>query len=110
MFWGWYSSGNGRRSSGCFFFPFLCICSSLFWFSGFNSRFLWPLILIVLLGLIIPAVLNQGARQAYGEKAKRDFDEKPKRSGEYILLDDGEILEVEDPPHEFARRDYDDTL
>jgi hypothetical protein len=121
MFWGWYSFGNGRRSSGCFFLPFLCFCGSLFWFTGFNSRSLLPLILIALLGLIIPAILNQGARrQSYaedwngdlidGEKPKRNFDEKPKRTGEYLYRDDGEVLEVVDPPQEPVRRDDDEAL
>ena len=106
MFWGWYSFGNGPRSSGCFFLPFLCVCGSPFLLSGFNSRFLLPVILIAVLGLIIPAILNQGARrQAYGdgdllddEKSKRDFDDKPKRTGEYLYRDNADVLEVIDPP------------
>ncbi len=121
MFWGWYGFNNGRRSSGCFFLPFLCLCGSLFSFTGFNGRSMLPLILIALLGLVIPAILNQGARQqAYveegsgdlfdGEKPKRDFDEKPKRTGEYLYRDDGDVLEVVDPPQEPVRRYPDDAL
>ncbi|MEP6986625.1 MAG: hypothetical protein ABI970_13550 [Chloroflexota bacterium] len=80
-----------------------------------------PLILIALLGLVIPAILNQGARrQAYvedgngdlfnGEKPKRNSDEKPKRSGEYLYRDDGDVLEVVHPPQEPVRRYPDDAL
>jgi hypothetical protein len=104
MFWGWYSFGNGPRSSGCFFLPFLCICGSPFLFTGFNSRFLLPFILIAILGFVIPAILNQGARrQAYAEdwtdedfdaeKPKRESDEKPKHSGDYLYREGGEIIQ-----------------
>jgi hypothetical protein len=108
MFWGWYSFNNGPRSSGCFFLPFLCVCGSPFVFSGFNSRFLLPLILIAVLGLLIPNLLNQGERQPYsedenpelldGEKPKNDFDEKPKNTGKYLYRDNDDVLEVIDPP------------
>jgi hypothetical protein len=116
MFWGWYSFGNGPRSSGCFFLPFLFVCGAPFLLSGFNSRFLLPLLLIAVLGLVIPAILNQGAqRRAYdggwdgdpldGGKPKNDFDDKPKRTDDYLYRDDGEVLEVVDPPQEPVYRD-----
>jgi hypothetical protein len=116
MFWGWYSFGNGPRSSGCFFLPFLLVCGAPFLFSGFNSRFLLPLLLIAVLGLVIPAILNQSAqRRAYdggwngepfdGDKPKNDFDDKPKRTDDYLYRDDGEVLEVVDAPQEPVYRD-----
>ncbi len=112
MFWGWYSFGNGsRRGGGCMFLPFLLICGSFFMLDNFNGGWLLPLVVIALFLFVLPNILNQG-RQAQVEgydlendKPKRDFDdEKPKRDGEYLSLDDGDVLEVIDPPETEKRR------
>ncbi|MBI5668987.1 MAG: hypothetical protein HZC41_13365 [Chloroflexi bacterium] len=116
MFWGWYSVGDGgMRRGGCFFLPLLFLCGSFFLFDNFNGGWLLPMIVVALLWLALPALLNRGAPPGEwdgevieGEKPKRGFSrEKRKRDAEYLHRDDGEVLEVIEPPEDDDRRPND---
>ena len=123
MFWGWYSSGgNGfRRGGGCLFLPFLFIYSSLFMFDNFNSSWLMPVILGLILWFAVSTLFNrqpQPSMQGNGwdtgafgdEKPKRDFGyDKPKRQPDLLYRDDGDVLEVIDPPDAVEHPSDDET-
>lgn len=119
MFWGWFSTGDGRfNRGGCFFLPFLFICGSFFLFDNLNSGWLLALVAIAVLWFVFATMFNRpGAAQvedgSWGsgtfedEKPKRDFadddeypEEKPKRSSEYIERPGGEMLDVIEPDEE----------
>lgn len=120
MFWGWWSFGEGgvRRSSGCFFLPLIFICGSFFVFDNFRAGWLLPLVGLGLAWLLLLRGFTPGAGQnphrEWGEafedeKPKRDADaEKPKRDSDYLYRDDGDILEVVDPPEETDPRSDED--
>lgn len=102
MFWGWWSSGEGgmRRGGGCLFLPLLFICGSFFVFDNFRVGWLLPMIGLGLAWLLLSGVFSNQTR-AWGEKPKRDFDtEKPKRDSDYLYRDDGDVLEVIEPPED----------
>ena len=124
MFWGWYSTGDGRvnRGGGCIFLPLLFVCGSFSLMGGFDIGWLLGLLLVgAVLWFAFSALFNRagtaqvedgswGGAMFEGEKPKRDFaddydgDEKPKRGFEYIERPDGEILAVIDPNEEDDRR------
>lgn len=120
MFWGWWSFGEGgmRRGGGCLFLPLIFICGSFFVFDNFKSSWLLPLIGIGLAWFLLPRILNHGMGQTPShewrgdvfedEEPKRDFDmEKPKRDSDYVYRDDGDVLEVIEPPEETDPRSDD---
>jgi hypothetical protein len=105
MFFGWFSFGDGtmrRGGGGCLVLPFLFLFGSCFMFDNFNPTWLL-LLLAVGVGWYVLRGYMRGAQPVEGEwdgeKPKRDFgDEKPKRVSEVLSRDDGDVIEVIDPP------------
>jgi len=98
MFFGWWSSSEGgvRRGGGCFFLPLIILCGSFYVFDDFRIGWLFPLIGIGLAWLLLSGVFS-----GQPEKPKRDFEtEKPKHGSDYLYRDDGDVLEVVEPPEE----------
>ncbi len=108
MFWGWYSSGEGRvrHGGGCIFLPFLLFGGAFYLFDGLSIGSIMGLIVVAVLGLMAYQMFSRARTAQHGEeKPKRHFDdEKPKRNGGYLERNDGELLEVID------LNDHDDSL
>ena len=108
MWWYRCSTSDRRTSFGVIWIAiFVAVAVALMtsfsrgW--GNDSWMVWPFFFFVI-PLVISRRRFRREQRRYGdeyEKPKRDFDEKPKRTGEYVMSDDGEPLEVieEEPKH-----------
>ncbi len=113
MFWGSWSSGRGWRGGFSIFLGMMLIIGLMSLIGGGRGfTWIWWFILPTLIFSVLPSVIRSLNRNADIEKRKHDnddlsmYEEKPKREPQYMLGDDGELIEVQPDDEKPKRVDY----